>query len=77
MVTSVPDEKKGERLVVLCQKDVDIKNVVEKLKKSDLPNLWIPDEKCFMAVEYIPMLGTGKMDLKAIKQKGNEIFSER
>jgi len=73
-VTSVPDEKKGEKLAVLLLKDLDALAVVEELKKSELPNLWVPDAKMFLPVDAIPLLGTGKMDLKGVKRLAEEAF---
>ena len=39
VVTSIPDDKKGEKLVVLYTKDTDIETLVNGLKASGLPNL--------------------------------------
>lgn len=64
-VTGVPDEKKGERLVVLHTLP-DVKSIQEKLLTCDLPNLWKPKE--FVHTEKLPVLGTGKLDLRAIKE---------
>jgi acyl-[acyl-carrier-protein]-phospholipid O-acyltransferase/long-chain-fatty-acid--[acyl-carrier-protein] ligase len=67
VVTSVPDEKKGERLVVVhtaLQKSP--KEICEELGKIGVPNLWIPGADSFMEVEAIPVLGSGKTDLKAV-----------
>ncbi len=67
-VTSVPDEKKGERLIVLhlpTTKDID--EVRKGLSEAGLPNLFIPSRDAFCEVETIPMLGTGKLDLRAAK----------
>ncbi len=68
-VTGVPDEKKGERLVVLYQKlDASaVESVVEQLVVSELPNIWKPRRDQFFEVETLPYLGTGKLDLKRIK----------
>ncbi len=66
-VASVPDDKKGEKLVVLCLKDIDTVSLVEELKASGLPNLWIPAIENFVKVDAIPILGTGKLDLAKIK----------
>jgi acyl-[acyl-carrier-protein]-phospholipid O-acyltransferase/long-chain-fatty-acid--[acyl-carrier-protein] ligase len=68
-VTGVPDEKKGERLVVLYQKldALALDSVVEQLASSDLPNIWKPRRDQFFEVEVLPYLGTGKLDLKRIK----------
>jgi acyl-[acyl-carrier-protein]-phospholipid O-acyltransferase / long-chain-fatty-acid--[acyl-carrier-protein] ligase len=68
VVTSVADEQKGERLVVLYTGDIDINTLWQTLSKRDLPKLWIPKQKDFFHVETIPVLGSGKLDLKAIKQ---------
>ncbi|MBF0486104.1 MAG: AMP-binding protein [Candidatus Omnitrophica bacterium] len=68
VVSSVPDDRKGERLVVLYVKDFDIPGLLEKLKASGLPNLWIPARDMFFKVEAIPVLGSGKLDLTGIKR---------
>ena len=69
VVTGVPDEKKGERLVVLYQNldKVMIETVNEDLITSDLPNIWKPRSDQFFKVDTLPYLGTGKLDLKQIK----------
>lgn len=66
-VTSVADEKKGERLVVLHAIDLDVESVCESLARKGIPNLWIPKKDSFYRVNSIPILGTGKMDLKRVK----------
>ncbi len=69
VVTGVPDEKKGERLVVLHRlQEGDLPACLEKFGASDLPNLWKPKADAFFRVENFPMLGTGKLDLRAIKE---------
>ena len=69
VVTGVPDEKKGERLVVLhLLKDEELKGVLEKLPQSGLPNLWTPRANQFFPVEELPHLGTGKLDLRRIRE---------
>ncbi len=68
-VTSVPDEQKGERLVVLhTLMDGELEVVVDKLNDSKLPNLWRPKANSFYRISEIPVLGTGKMDLKSVKE---------
>lgn len=76
VVTCIPDDKKGERLVVLYNQPMDPEQVVSLLKSSDLPNLWIPDSKMFFAVNEIPLLGTGKIDLSSIKAKALELAGQ-
>jgi acyl-[acyl-carrier-protein]-phospholipid O-acyltransferase / long-chain-fatty-acid--[acyl-carrier-protein] ligase len=68
-VTAIPDEKKGERLVVVHTLKEDVlKDCLEKLSKSDLPALWKPRPDQFIHVEQLPYLGTGKLDLRHLKE---------
>ena len=67
-VTAVPDEKKGERIVVLhTLPDEQLGTVQDKLSRCDLPALWKPKANQFIHVCSIPALGAGKMDLRAIR----------
>jgi len=69
VVTSVADEKKGERLVVLHRLAADkLQLCLEKLTACDLPNLWKPKADAFIHLEAFPMLGTGKLDLRKVKE---------
>jgi acyl-[acyl-carrier-protein]-phospholipid O-acyltransferase/long-chain-fatty-acid--[acyl-carrier-protein] ligase len=68
-VTSVPDPKRGERLVVLyTELGPGVEEVIRKLSASGLPRLWVPGADDFVAVEAIPVLGTGKVDLRGLRQ---------
>jgi acyl-[acyl-carrier-protein]-phospholipid O-acyltransferase/long-chain-fatty-acid--[acyl-carrier-protein] ligase len=68
-VTGVPDERKGERIVVLhTLTDGQLKSVLDKLADCDLPNLWKPRPDQFFRVEKLPYLGTGKLDLKKVRE---------
>ncbi|HEY4979536.1 MAG TPA: AMP-binding protein, partial [Candidatus Acidoferrum sp.] len=68
-VTAVPDEKKGERPVVVhTLSEATLKEVLEKLSKSDLPALWKPRPDQFVFVEKLPYLGTGKLDLRVLRE---------
>lgn len=77
VVTSVPDEKKGERLAVLYVGEMDAAAIVETLKKNGLPNLWIPDAEMFYRIDAIPLLGSGKLDLGALKRRATEVFAKK
>ncbi len=69
VVTSVADEKKGERLMVLHKlPDDKLQHCLAKLTASDLPNLWKPKADAFIRVTAFPMLGTGKLDLRKVKE---------
>ncbi len=72
-VTSVPDEKKGERLVVVhARLPISAGEVCERLSRSGLPNLWLPSRESFVEVERLPVLGTGKLDLRKLKAIATE-----
>jgi len=70
VVASAPDEKKGERLVVLHKlADGPLGACLEKMAQSDLPNLWRPRGDQFFRVDAFPYLGTGKLDLCRVKEQ--------
>jgi acyl-[acyl-carrier-protein]-phospholipid O-acyltransferase/long-chain-fatty-acid--[acyl-carrier-protein] ligase len=39
----------------------------ETLNRSDLPKLWIPKRENIHCIDSIPLLGSGKIDLKKVK----------
>lgn len=78
-VVGVPDEKKGEKLIVLY---VDYENMVlndvqAKLTKVGMPNLWLPDERFYFKVDEMPVLGSGKLDLQKLKKKALELIAAK
>ena len=76
-MTGVPDEKRGERLVILHNLQLDqLKSVLEKLGRSDLPNLWLPRPNQFFHTAEFPHLGTGKLDLRRIREMAMAFMSE-
>jgi acyl-[acyl-carrier-protein]-phospholipid O-acyltransferase/long-chain-fatty-acid--[acyl-carrier-protein] ligase len=73
-VTGVPDERKGERLVVLhTLPDEKLRPVLEQLAGCDLPNLWKPRPDQFYRIEAFPHLGSGKLDLRKVRDMAAEI----
>ncbi len=67
-VTGVPDERKGERLVVLhTGLPKPAEEVCRALSGVGLPPLWVPSPDSFYQVDEIPLLGTGKVDLRRLK----------
>ena len=67
-VTSVSDERKGERLVVLYTEAAgDPAALHELIEQADIPNLWKPARDAYVFVEAIPMTSTGKLDIKALR----------
>lgn len=68
VVTSVADEQKGEKLVVLHTRlDIGVDDLLRRLRESALPKLWLPRKENFFEVAALPILGSGKLDLKQIK----------
>ena len=73
-VSAVPDERRGERLIVLCKHlPIPAEEIWKLLQQTNLPNLWIPNVKDFYQVESIPILGTGKLDLRAVKELAERV----
>jgi acyl-[acyl-carrier-protein]-phospholipid O-acyltransferase/long-chain-fatty-acid--[acyl-carrier-protein] ligase len=69
IVAGVPDEKKGERLVVLHKLTPEqLRPCLEKLAQCDLPNLWKPRPDQFFHIDALPYLGTGKLDLRKARE---------
>jgi len=78
VVSAVPDDKKGERLVVLHKLPAEqMPALLEKLAACDLPNLWKPRPDQFFAVEAFPLLGTGKLDLRQVKVQAQELDGKK
>jgi acyl-[acyl-carrier-protein]-phospholipid O-acyltransferase/long-chain-fatty-acid--[acyl-carrier-protein] ligase len=74
VVSAVPDERKGERLVVLhTATDQQLSSVFSRLPGSALPALWKPRPNQFFRVEALPYLGTGKLDLRTLKTRAAEL----
>src|SRR5437899_4970640 len=65
-IVGVQDEAKGEALVLLSAVDINIAEVREKLHEAGVPNLWIP--KYVQRIETIPVLASGKLDLKRCQE---------
>ncbi|HEU5116004.1 MAG TPA: AMP-binding protein, partial [Isosphaeraceae bacterium] len=67
-VTSLPDPKRGERLVVLYTDLGDSpESICRRLAGLSLPKLWLPGPGDFIQVESLPVLGTGKLDLRQMR----------
>ncbi len=69
-VTCVPDESRGERLIVLYvpQQGLEVRWWCQQLSSRGLPNLWLPSERDFHAVPELPVLGSGKLNLQGVKE---------
>jgi len=75
VVTSVPDAKKGERLVVLHTGLAEGPEAVcRKLSAAGAKPICIPTPDNFRQVREIPLLGSGKVNLKRVKEMALEEF---
>ena len=67
-VSAAPDDARGERLVAFYTDPlVTPAELWERLCRTDLPRLWIPKRDDLRFIEQIPSLGTGKVDLRAVR----------
>jgi len=74
-VVSVPDEQRGERLVVVhTPLELPVTEIRTRLQRAGLPNLYLPGADSFIEVEALPMIGTGKLDLRGIKRLAETTF---
>ncbi len=71
VVTAVPDATKGESLVLLTTREVSVDELRTRLLEAGLPSLWVP--KVVRRVEVVPVLGTGKVDLKRCREIAAEL----
>jgi acyl-[acyl-carrier-protein]-phospholipid O-acyltransferase/long-chain-fatty-acid--[acyl-carrier-protein] ligase len=65
-VIGLQDEAKGEALALLSAVDIDVAELRKKLQEAGVPNLWIP--KHVQRIEAIPVLASGKLDLKKCQE---------
>lgn len=63
-VSSRLDVDKGEALVLVSAVDLELARVKEALREAGISNLWMP--KYIVRCEKIPLLASGKLDLKAL-----------
>lgn len=60
-IVAVPDEKKGEQLILVTDnKEAQRQEITEYVRSQGLPELGLP--KKIISVDQVPVLGTGKID---------------
>jgi len=78
VVTAIPDVRKGERLIILHTGLArPPEQICRELAGAGLPPIWIPSPDSFLQVDQIPVLGTGKLDLKRARELAIEKVSGR
>jgi acyl-[acyl-carrier-protein]-phospholipid O-acyltransferase/long-chain-fatty-acid--[acyl-carrier-protein] ligase len=78
VVTAVPDEATGERLIVIhTALDRSPDELVKGLAHAGLPRLYIPTPVDFYEIDSMPLIGIGKVDLEAINRFAREATAGR
>ncbi len=65
-ISALPDAKKGEKLVLLLEGEMELDTLKEQIKAIEMNPLFVPSE--YYKVEELPKLGTGKADFKGAKK---------
>jgi acyl-[acyl-carrier-protein]-phospholipid O-acyltransferase/long-chain-fatty-acid--[acyl-carrier-protein] ligase len=74
VVASVPDEQKGEKLIVLHSPfELSVDDLLGRVRDAGVPKLWIPRKENFFQVNALPILGSGKLDLQMIKETAKRL----
>ncbi|HEY3148411.1 MAG TPA: AMP-binding protein, partial [Dongiaceae bacterium] len=68
-ITAVPDPQRGERLIgfYVANEAMAPQLIWQALGESDLPKIWVPKATDLKRIESLPVLGSGKIDLRAVK----------
>ncbi len=73
-VTAIADDQRGERLVALyTHPEIAPDQLWQRLAATDLPRLWLPKRENVHLVESLPLLGTGKLDLRGVKSLAQQL----
>ncbi len=70
-ISALPDAKKGEKLVLLLEGEMELEALKEQIKSLEMNPLFVPSE--YYKVEELPKLGTGKADFKGAKKLAGEL----
>jgi acyl-[acyl-carrier-protein]-phospholipid O-acyltransferase/long-chain-fatty-acid--[acyl-carrier-protein] ligase len=75
VVMGVPDDRRGERLVLLYAAGKTLHaELWQQLSTTGLPALWVPKRDDIFEVESLPRLATGKLDLRAVRAQALELI---
>lgn len=67
-VTGIPDERKGEQIVVLYTEAAGPVSALRTIiEDSDLPNIFKPKRDNFILIDKLPLLGSGKLDIMKLR----------
>ncbi len=71
-ITAIPDDKKGEKVVLLLEGEKALDVLKEEIKTLGMNPLFVPSS--YFKVDEIPKLGTGKADFKGAKRLALELL---
>lgn len=70
--------RKGEKIVVLYNAGMVAPGLMAKaVAECGLPNLWKPSRDCLLPVESLSVLGSGKLDIRGMKELALKILAIR
>jgi len=74
IAVNVPDDKKGEKIVLLCDDDVNLKDLKKGMTQAGASPLEIPSQ--VFTLQEMPLLGSGKTDFSKAKQVAIECLKK-
>lgn len=74
IATALPDERKGEKLILLIEGDHDQDDIKNKILTSSIPPLMRPAH--IFVVETVPILGSGKQDFASARKMAKRLIEE-
>jgi acyl-[acyl-carrier-protein]-phospholipid O-acyltransferase/long-chain-fatty-acid--[acyl-carrier-protein] ligase len=79
VASSATDARKGERLVVFYTGEEQVTGVAiwEALSGTGIPKLWLPKRENIYRLDALPMLATGKIDLRKVKLMAAEMAASQ
>ena len=73
-ITGIPHASKGDELIVLYTSEAGrVDDLIQAVNNSDLPNIYKPRPDNYFKIDHIPLLGSGKLDLRKLKDKATEL----
>jgi acyl-[acyl-carrier-protein]-phospholipid O-acyltransferase/long-chain-fatty-acid--[acyl-carrier-protein] ligase len=77
VVTGIPDDSRGERLVVLyVHATLTPAELYVQISETEMPRLWLPKRENLYPVDALPQLGTGKLDLRGVRNRAQELVGQ-
>ncbi|MEE9494558.1 MAG: acyl-[ACP]--phospholipid O-acyltransferase [Gammaproteobacteria bacterium] len=73
--TSLPDDKKGEKIILLVNGELSAKDIKQQLIDGEMKTLSLPAN--IFIVDEIPKLGSGKTDFTALRKLAIALIEQR